>query len=513
MVTAVLVLFLYSGLTHIVDAQDAQQSLGPTAGAKRVLGNDQWDVYYFERGNGSFRPDLNYNYLVAKQDLGDSNLTQSERKGLFNRFIQGLGWKDTDFAAVTVKADDGVDLPLLAVQKDANTSLLQPRVGEWRISGLKRLLPGNNLSVRVTLSGGNKVDSTIVANALAATSTVAGVLGAGPGMRTANAIPTPAAMALDKFVSSIKGGTAQAAPAVSIDGIALKRQPSYEFLFFDKPATDSGRRVIAKITIEAKGQPSLFGAVDQNATPSFFNTILHGSLDGKTEREGGVSLYKELQSSTLFNSFASERYEQYYALCDQLPGYLAGQGLVPFDITLAQYAFLQAAKGGGAERPVGYDACPAGPLADEMRRLGFGPLSAETLDARLTDQRKRVRVEQDNLFKKIATAIAQAQGLEDLCQGTVMLWQSVQVFPGVALTKDVARGGDEIQELFSALANGKANTVRMGKFDFGGQGQLAGHATLRVTRNGGTDMDRYRITIVLNSDNQIQRIAVDPTDT
>lgn len=511
-ILVLLVTFLFvfgAGLTGFAQAPSEQpQTRGqPPAASEKLGSSDYFEVYYDTGSEKQDGPEKRYSVLLIELDLGDSKLNKQERRSLWNRFLAQF-WKESSLASFVVKVGDQPPLPFYTIVKDANDEQLDQLIGTRRISPPRVFAPADNMSVTLTVDFTNKVDSNILGAAQKAAGTIASVLGAGPAAITISKIPSDAVSAVDRFLGGMNSETRKVAPNVQIKGNQLTNDFNYEFRVYDGPLSESGRKVIAKVKLRFEQFPSLYQVSFpiSSAEKNLFNSILHRGLDGKTEKEGGTSVYKLIKDDSIYRYSLGANYSDYLSFCKALPDVLGQFGFSPIDVTVQQYAFLLAAEGGGKRRDPDSEVCPDAATAADMRRLGLPPLPAETYDPSKVIDRGRLR----QALGEIASALARASGFAEVSRGGVLLRQSVDLFPGLPLNEDRERGGDEIEEFFSSI--GPANSVRLSKFDFTGEGERSGRAILRVFRPNkaaGKNPDRYQLRVVLDPEYLVQRMSID----
>jgi hypothetical protein len=476
-----------------------------TAATGQTMALTGTDFFDAERTTGAPRPnadDSRYTVLVVNVDLGDSAMNKQQRRGFWNRFL-GQFWKDSKAGSFSITVGGQAPALLYAVVKDANDDQLDPSLGDKRMSPPLVMGPADALPIVMQLDFSDKVESTVVTQALKAAGIVASAAGAGPAT-ILKRIPEDAAKTVDQFLGAMNSTQRKVAPSFQIVGSMLSTNFTYTLALYDAPKSDNRRQRMATIRIRADQFPSLYKTnLPLQSADDLQSSVVHKTLDNKTEKDGGVSIYKLIKDDSIYRLSLSPSYADYLSYCKQLPDTLGQFGFSDTDMTLQLYAFLSVAEGAGKRHDANADVCPSGSRAATMRRLGLPKLAPEDYDPSKVIDREALRM----AFSTIATAVARGVGLMDLSRGLVSTRQSVAFLPELPLGEDHEKGGDEIEEFLAGVG-----LARLSTFDFNGEGDRSGSALLRVYRGkksaDGTP-ERYKIRTVLDSDYKIQRLMID----
>ncbi len=488
---------LGSGLSQKLSAARGQVTTA------NLATTDYFDISY---ASGASRPaglPSQYSVLVVKLDLGDSTLNKQDRRSLWNRFLQYF-WKDSNVASFSVSVKGQQALPFYAVVKDANDEQLNPSVGDRRVSSPFVVGPADTIPVSFAIAFADHVQSSVATAALRAAGIVTTALGGGPASVVVGKIPQDATNAVDTFLGAINSQKHKLEPSIQLTGSQLANTFSYVVTIYDAPRSNNARKTVATLTLTADQFPSLYKTDFPLTTVDDLHTsVLHKTFDGKTEKDGGTSVYKLVRDDSLYQLSLKSTYNDYVNFCQGLPNLLGQFGFSNTDVLLQEYALLSAADGGSKRRDPSADVCPGHSVGDAFRKLGLPPLPAETYDPGKIVDRDRL----NQAFGAIATAAARGAGFADLARGLVLVRQSVDLFPGVAHNEDHELGGDEIEEFLASVG-----AVRVGKFDYTGEGERSGNALLRLYRRSKTPTgpdERYKLRVVLDTDYQVQRMTLD----
>jgi hypothetical protein len=452
-------------------------------------------VSMFPIPRGEDKPVPREAYLIPRFTvlIDNAPVTNATPDSVFSRVFSFATGTQTRALVITAQFNDLPEMPLLVVERTANTFKQHSVIGRSVTPAL--LYPANGRRLTLRMRHSMTFNAPAITKFLGLASTLsAGMLSAPVGLLPAGlAVNTKD---IENTIDSIFSTQQEYRFDLELSDTLVKEIEKLQFYFYDRTKTAKGSTVMAIVEIDLETRPSLF--MDPDANGKYADV----SASKVLARElGATTLNKKLSEIPQFAAtrLTTTTAAQYVEGCTAVRQPLYSFGMTDVDVSLAYYSVV------ATSEVIQPNICPR---PDEQARMttvyGLPPLKAKLPGGAAVDEWTQYYKDPMETFAKAATG----QGTYgDILSNTVIVKQ----YGGKLLDLPL----DEVQRLSPREFEqkiAKAELSALGEFEYLRNGEVT--ALTVVAKNG-----RYRLDATFGSEGlpgqqaiRLQQILVRPAD-